>query len=66
MHKLIATKNRTSLHPNSATYTPDGNRVSVTVYWCMWDQTTVMTREEARAHYASFRRSWGGVAGWGE
>ena len=61
MYTLIATTNRSSLHPNRATYTPNGDEVSVTVSFCMWDQTTTMTRDEARAHFASFRKSWRAV-----
>jgi len=61
-YTLVATSNRGSFDPNSASYMDAaGGKVRVIVDYSVDQVEDVMTVEEARAHYAMFRDSWNAV-----
>lgn len=60
-HILVATANRNSLHPNRETYAINGDLVTVTTHYCDDDHVRTMTRADARARYAKFRRMWAAI-----
>ena len=61
-HTLVATSNRGSSHPNSASYMGSVCGMVLVIVDFSVDQTEeLMTAEKARAHYAMFRDSWNAV-----